>query len=92
MAGLLLILTACVLALFRNNAVTGYTLLILPIAIQEIVLAVWLLVKGFSPSPLPPGRRPKPQPGQPPSPTRPHRNIEAQVITDDNVLVRGQCA
>jgi hypothetical protein len=48
MAGVLLLLAACVLALFRNNPVTGYTLLILPIAIQEIALAIWLLVRGFS--------------------------------------------
>jgi hypothetical protein len=53
-AGVLLILTACMFALFRNNAVTRYTLLVLPIAVQEDVLAVWLLVKGFSPSPLTP--------------------------------------
>ena len=52
MAAALLMMTACLLALFSNSPVTGYTLLILPIAVQELVLAVWLLVKGFSPSPL----------------------------------------
>jgi hypothetical protein len=39
MAGAFLMMTACLLALFRNNPVTGYTLLILPIAVQELVLA-----------------------------------------------------
>ena len=47
-----LIMTACLLALTSNSPVTGYTLLILPIAVQELVLAVWLLIKGFRPSPL----------------------------------------
>jgi hypothetical protein len=50
MAAALLMMTACLLALFSNSPVTGYTLLILPIAVQEMVLAVWLLVKGFNPS------------------------------------------
>jgi hypothetical protein len=48
-AAALLMLTACLLALFTNSPVTGYTFLILPIAVQELVMAVWLLVKGFSP-------------------------------------------
>ena len=49
LAAALLMIAACLLALFSDSPVTGYTLLILPIAVQEMVLAVWLLVKGFSP-------------------------------------------
>jgi hypothetical protein len=45
-----LMLAACLLALFSDSPVTGYTLLILPIAVQEMVLAVWLIVKGFNSS------------------------------------------
>jgi hypothetical protein len=47
---IILMMTACVSALFSGNPITGYTLLVIPIALQEIVLAVWLIVKGFNQS------------------------------------------
>ena len=39
------ILIACLLALFSHTAVTSYTILILPIAVQEMVLAAWLIFR-----------------------------------------------
>jgi hypothetical protein len=50
-ANALPMVSACLLALFSDSRVTGYTGLILPIAVQEIVLAIWLLIKGYSSSP-----------------------------------------
>ena len=49
LAGALLMATACLLSLFSDDPVTGYYLLFLPVAVWEMVIAVWLLVKGFSP-------------------------------------------
>lgn len=50
LAAIILLLVACVLALFSNNPVEGYVLLAAPIGVQEMVLAVWLIAVGFGPS------------------------------------------
>jgi hypothetical protein len=54
-AGALLMLVACLAALFSHNPVTSYTILIPPIAVQEIVMAVWLIARGFSSAETEPG-------------------------------------
>jgi hypothetical protein len=45
--GVVSMMIASFTALFSDNPITGYTTLILPIAVQEMVLAFWLLFKGF---------------------------------------------
>lgn len=49
-AAIILMLTACVLALFSGNRITSYIPLEAPIFVQELVLGVWLIVKGFNPA------------------------------------------
>jgi len=47
---IILMMVACLLALFSGNRITSYIPLAAPIALQEMVLAVWLIVKGVNPS------------------------------------------
>jgi hypothetical protein len=52
--GAVSLMIAAVLALYNDSPVTGYVVLAAPIGLQEIALALWLLVKGFRTSPARP--------------------------------------
>lgn len=51
-AAIILMTVACVLSLFSDKPITSYVPLAFPIFLQEMVLAVWLIVKGFDLSSL----------------------------------------
>jgi Domain of unknown function (DUF4386) len=47
---IVLMIAVWLVALFNHQPMTTYVVLLLPLAVQEIVLAIWLLVRGFAPS------------------------------------------
>jgi len=52
--GVILMLGARLSALFTRNPLTSYVILAIPIAVQEMVLTVWLIARGFNPAGLQP--------------------------------------
>jgi hypothetical protein len=65
---ILLLLAVWLVALFSHQPMTTYTVLALPIGVQELVLAVWLMVKGFT-SPGDGSRPQQPRQSEVPLPT-----------------------
>ena len=57
---------ACMLAAFHYTLVTTYTILYVPIAVQETAFAAWLLLKGFGPRALQTRRATWPTPASDP--------------------------
>ena len=47
-AALFVLMAAGLLAMFNQRPVTSYVILAIPIGLQEMALALWLIVKGFS--------------------------------------------
>ncbi|HVN12429.1 MAG TPA: DUF4386 domain-containing protein [Kineosporiaceae bacterium] len=45
---IIVLLAVWLVALFSHQPMTTYTVLVLPLGVQEIVLAVWLIAKGFN--------------------------------------------
>ncbi len=60
MAGAASMMIAAVLAVYSDTPVTGYVLLAAPIGLQEMALALWLLLKGFRTSHTLPSTSPGP--------------------------------
>jgi hypothetical protein len=48
LSAIILLLTAWLLALFGHTSMLSYMYLVLPLAVQEMVLAIWLMIKGFN--------------------------------------------
>ena len=52
LVGVVAMAAGAVLALLHDTEVTGYALLAMPIGVQEMVFALWLMIKGCARAPL----------------------------------------